>query len=479
MLGITFFYRGQKAQYIDCLAKLIDLATELDFVERAYDLGFINKGNNEKYSLKKVLHGQNENNFESEEVSMKELKPNYNENIYKSGTFEKKNVNEIQTVQENKNKIGLNADIKETTEELQGVTFEKKKDFEQDNHGSQSEVEKKIVDFCDDNKVNVNKIQTIQENDNETGLNAEIKETTEELQGLTFEKKKDIKQDNHGRQSDFCDDSKVIVNEIQTGQEIEIEAGLNPEIKETTEEQGVKKNDKDCTPPIRKNVYASGSFHCKFCGKSYMEERTLRDHVKFRHKREGFICTICNHLSRNKRDLSAHVDGMHGTPKHLCTICGSKFSQKSGLGTHTKAVHDKLKYNCNECTHVSTTLSSLGWHMKQKHTGIAYSCENCAFKSKTTYGLERHQSKYCKSKNDNYHCRHCGHISKTYGGWYSHKAKKFCLSDKFKSQLERRTVCCPMCDSKFTQANNLNIHIKRMHKSKKGTGIISRNQNTE
>ena len=35
---------GHKAQYIDCLAKLIDLAIELDFVERVYDVGSKAKG---------------------------------------------------------------------------------------------------------------------------------------------------------------------------------------------------------------------------------------------------------------------------------------------------------------------------------------------------------------------------------------------------------------------------------------------------
>ena len=43
---------GHKAQYIDCLDKLIDLAVELDFVERVYDLG------------SKETTGPNEDNFE-------------------------------------------------------------------------------------------------------------------------------------------------------------------------------------------------------------------------------------------------------------------------------------------------------------------------------------------------------------------------------------------------------------------------------
>ena len=67
MLGITFFYLGQKAKYIDCLAKLIDLATELDFVEREYNLGSIEKGKNDKYLPKEMIHRKDEDNLESKE----------------------------------------------------------------------------------------------------------------------------------------------------------------------------------------------------------------------------------------------------------------------------------------------------------------------------------------------------------------------------------------------------------------------------
>ena len=145
-------------------------------------------------------------------------------------------------------------------------------------------------------------------------------------------------------------------------------------------------------------------------------------------------------------------------------ICGSKFAQKIGLRTHTEAVHDKIRYNCNECKNISTTLSSLGWHMKQKHVNIHYACENCAFKSRTTYGLERHQNRHCRAKKD-LSCQHCGHISKTYITWVSHRKSKFCLSEKFKSQLERKKIPCDMCDSKFTLRSNLRLHINRMHQN--------------
>ena len=46
---------GHKAQYIDCLAKLIDLAIELDFAERVYDFGS---------KAKEVTIGPNEDNFD-------------------------------------------------------------------------------------------------------------------------------------------------------------------------------------------------------------------------------------------------------------------------------------------------------------------------------------------------------------------------------------------------------------------------------
>ena len=349
MLGITFLYMGHKAQYIDCLAKLIDLAIELDFAERVYDFGS---------KAKEVV---TEDNFEGNEVLTKEAQYSF-------------------------------------------------LDANQEGEKKESSQEKSHIELHGD--------------------------------------KKDDLFRHPGK-----DDSKT-----QTKMGIE-KSSLKPEIKEL---QGDKK-DENITPLEAKNRESkSGSFLCNLCGKSYMQKGSLRDHVKFSHNGEGFMCTICNHLARNKIDLKTHVDGVHGTQKYLCNICGSKFSQKTGLRRHTKAVHDKIKYNCSECTHVGTTLSSLGWHMKQKHTGILYSCENCAFKSKTTYALERHQNGHCRSTKD-YSCHHCGHISKTYETWSRHRREKFCLSDKFKSKLERKTISCDMCNSKFTARNNMLLHVKRMH----------------
>ena len=48
MLGITFLYVGHEANYIDSLAKLIDLATKLDFEEKVYDLASFKKDNHEE-----------------------------------------------------------------------------------------------------------------------------------------------------------------------------------------------------------------------------------------------------------------------------------------------------------------------------------------------------------------------------------------------------------------------------------------------
>ena len=362
---------GHKAQYINCLAKLIDLAIELDFVERVYDLGS---------KEKEVTNGPNEDKFEDKEDLIKDTQYSFQYANQKGDNFDK--------------------------DKSQGSHIE---------------------------------LQEVKKDDLFRYPGKETKISTS------------VQKDSHDK-----------VTEAQTIMEIE-ERSSKPKIEELQED----KKDENKTPQTEINrELKSGSFHCNFCGKSYMQKGSLRDHVKFSHNGEGFMCTICNHLARNKIDLTSHVDGVHGTKKYLCNICGSKFAQKTGLRTHTKAVHDKIRYNCGECTHVSTTLSSLGWHMKQKHTGIIYSCENCAFKSKTTYALERHQNGHCSSKKD-YSCHHCGHISNTYESWSRHRRKKFCLSDKFKSQLERKTISCHMCDLKFTARCSMLLHVKRMHPKEK------------
>ena len=360
MLGITLFYVGHEASYINSLAKLIDLATKLDFEERVYDL----------CSFKKT------NNLESVENT-------------------------------------LNNGIKEDDYHIE----KNKDDFQEESHEVEivnTKVSQESYINEDVNNRNINQTLEIMKDEEKMSSNFESTVTTKEIQ----EEKKDVL---------------------------------------------------PSRPSLSKKRYSKGgSFQCNvpLCDKSYMYERDLQNHVKFSHNGVGFLCTICNHLSRNKTDLKSHIDGVHGSPKYLCTICGSKFSQKTGLRTHTQAVHDKIKYNCNECTHISTTLSSLGWHMKQKHVNIEYSCKNCAFKSKTTYGLKRHQDGHCQNEKE-YICQHCGNISKSHSAWLMHPKKKFCLSDKYKSQIERKKMICEICDKKFILRNNLLHHIKRMHQKQK------------
>ena len=66
MLGITLFYVGHEASYINSLAKLIDLATKLDFEERVYDLCSFKKANHLESVENTLNNGLNKDDYHTE-----------------------------------------------------------------------------------------------------------------------------------------------------------------------------------------------------------------------------------------------------------------------------------------------------------------------------------------------------------------------------------------------------------------------------
>jgi len=218
------------------------------------------------------------------------------------------------------------------------------------------------------------------------------------------------------------------------------------------------------------------AFRCPYedCGKDYLEEKHLAQHIKGSHTHEkrytceesgcskSFVTATrlrrhaavhrgadlfrcrgydgCSQSFRKHQTLQRHVRTAHlGMSAYICDRdgCNSGFDTPAALRRHVEREHGELKFWCDECAKDDgngegrrvgfTTLLLLQTHMKKEHVNCMFCDVRCAGQA----DLERHIDKY-----------HSGTTLE-----------------------ERKTVHCPWegCDKTFTRVSNRNMHFRTAH----------------
>jgi len=145
------------------------------------------------------------------------------------------------------------------------------------------------------------------------------------------------------------------------------------------------------------------SISCKVCGKVYLTEAKLKNHVYNTHKRaRNFKCDwpTCAKAFQGKRLLEEHKLTHTGLKPHKCTEqgCGKSFALKGHLNTHMVMHTGQKLYECTNCGksfgHKWTLKSHMVVHTRQK----PYECSECgrSFGRKDT--LNRHKLSHSSEK---------------------------------------------------------------------------------
>lgn len=184
------------------------------------------------------------------------------------------------------------------------------------------------------------------------------------------------------------------------------------------------------------------------CGKSFVTATRLRRHAAVHEGADRFRCRGyegCSLSFRKHQTLQRHVRTAHlSQPGYICGNdgCNSGFDTAGALRRHIEREHGELKYWCDDCgkreseeddedTHPRkvgfTTLLLLQAHMRREHIN----CMFCDVKCGTQFDLERHID-----------IHHSGTTVE-----------------------DRKTVACTWegCNKKFTRVSNLNTHVKTAH----------------
>lgn len=138
----------------------------------------------------------------------------------------------------------------------------------------------------------------------------------------------------------------------------------------------------------------SNQFICPTCNKSFLQETTLKNHLKT-HTIRNFTCEICNESFNRSDHLKNHIARKHPTHsdneyQHQCYICSKKFLQAGELNIHMR-IHTKTRpFACKTCNKTFTQANQLKSHERLHSNERPYACNICNQSYASQSGLNQH-----------------------------------------------------------------------------------------
>ena len=228
--------------------------------------------------------------------------------------------------------------------------------------------------------------------------------------------------------------------------------------------------------------YEDKKFFCDKCGKSFIYELSLKQHVKFECKFSDYArnvknlrrqtvkrievkCDYCFKTIINGQNIKLHYKRLHpdkpiildGIDKFPCSHCKDFFFCKVSLDRHSHLEHgiETGKKYCQKCSKPYTIQ-----HTCQKV--YSYPCDRCDMKFKSKMNLESHVLSVHEKRLD-FACDHCG--------------KKWPTLHVLKGHIKgshTQHVKCEICDKKISNPIELRRHKVFVHKQTEGAWLCEK-----
>ncbi|KAI8627386.1 hypothetical protein F5Y19DRAFT_177490 [Xylariaceae sp. FL1651] len=225
-------------------------------------------------------------------------------------------------------------------------------------------------------------------------------------------------------------------------------------------------------------------FKCQVpdCGKDYIEEKHLKQHIKGSHTAERDH--VCDHEGCGKKFMTAtrlrrHQLVHEGQERFRCRDfppCAQSFRKHQTLQRHIRTEHQhKPAFPCNHkeresglvCGQGFPTAGALRRHQERDHGENRFWCEECSTQkdnvgSPKKAGFPTLALLQAHMKQSHVNCMFCG---LSYNG--REDLEQHIESDHAnpKSVEERKNVPCtwPGCTKTFSKTSNLNLHMRSAH----------------
>lgn len=210
-------------------------------------------------------------------------------------------------------------------------------------------------------------------------------------------------------------------------------------------------------------------YKCHLCTKSFVQSYALKLHINV-HNKIKYTCDLCASEFSGKPSLKKHMmkclNGIlvsrsskitsNDREKYKCFSCDRQFSSRKYLGIHMEKSHSikfaSFETTCLECQLVFDTAGDYSVHVKTHSCNFI--CELCKLRFKTEVKLQSHTNKLHKEGEDRpFICQetNCGARFKRSEHLRGHHMYKHSDERKFE---------CNLCDLKFRQRGEFNVHMR-------------------
>ncbi|XP_069121348.1 uncharacterized protein [Argopecten irradians] len=236
----------------------------------------------------------------------------------------------------------------------------------------------------------------------------------------------------------------------------------------------------------RQKIHRTADFTCEICAKQFFTNTTLKRHLCKAHGHKLFNCKQCTERFSSVEQVKNHVYEVHGGEATKCEKCGvislsskaaavhakskmclgreesnvpcphcSQILSVSQMAHHVKRIHLRVHtYKCSQCPYTTLARTALNNHMMM-HQGVhPFRCELCPFSCVKSYQLSSHMRTHTGVKP--YRCDQCSYAA----------AWNVQLKDHMRAHVSPNSVLCDECGILFKDDRCLNLHNKKIHKSK-------------
>ena len=298
-----------------------------------------------------------------------------------------------------------------------------------------------------------------------------------------------------GEKWTITDSNMQLQNAIENCNELNDDANLdnmnNSDNLKSSDSSETEESD-DSEEDKKENIVNSNT--CSICGKQFVSDNYLYQHVSKVHKKikplkrqidsgltrfvdksihrkpkekvytdvqeekKSLECSTCDYVGKCKLQLKLHIDDVHEGKKpkpFLCTICGLTLKSKYQLKFHTENVHQgKKPHVCTACGKAFAFSFHLKEHISTIHEKIkSHQCPVCGRRFGVKQNLDNH-IRGVHEKNKPHKCTLCEYACTQRNQLQSHIKEV---------HEENKPFECSLCNSKFGLKHRLSRHIKEVH----------------
>ncbi|XP_046141158.1 zinc finger and SCAN domain-containing protein 12-like isoform X11 [Osmia bicornis bicornis] len=192
-------------------------------------------------------------------------------------------------------------------------------------------------------------------------------------------------------------------------------------------------------------------YKCDMCKKAYQSERALEKHKVIHQPDYFFKCDICNAKFKKRYSVKRHNLRVHtgdDESKFVCEHCGRRYKVKTDLTLHVKKAHNSEPQVCRFCGKTVIDISGHEWKHRKRNKELKYEhhCHLCNKKFRQRIILDNH----LRLHEEGFKCEECGQ---------KHRSSQELINHRKLKHREPKSYLCTICQKTFACTSNFYQHV--------------------